>query len=134
MSNVHVMAGGAIAALLAFAAPLAAGAEGPQSMVVVRDAVTGELRPATPAESRALRARDPSLAPDRGVGPLTVREDGSRKVHLGERRQAYSVVTRDAAGKLAMQCMNTESAANAAVQQPSGAGATSTGEHDHDAR
>ena len=131
------MAGGAIAALLVLAVPSAASAAGPQSMVVVRDAVTGELRPATPAESRALKARTPSLAPDRGVGPLTVREDGSRKVHLGERRQAFSVLTRDAAGKMAMQCMNSEDAANAAVQQPSTTTTTTTtttGEHQHDAR
>jgi hypothetical protein len=131
MVKVHVLAGGAIAALLVLAAPCAAAADGPQSMVVVRDAVTGELRPATPAESRALKARNPSLAPERGIGPLTVREDGSRKVHLGERRQAYSVVTRDAAGKLAMQCMNSEAAADAAVRQSA---AATTGEHDHDAR
>ena len=132
MVKVHGLAGGAMAALLVLAAPGAAGAEGPQSMVVVRDAVTGELRPATPAESRALKARNPSLAPERGIGPLTVRDDGSRKVHLGDRRQAYSVVTRDAAGKLAMHCMNSETAAEAAVRQP--AAATTTGEHDHDDR
>jgi hypothetical protein len=133
MVKVHALAGGALAALLVLAAPCAAAAESPQSMVVVRDPVTGELRPATPAESRALKARNPSLAPERGIGPLTVRDDGSRKVHLGERRQAYSVVTRDAEGKLAMQCMNSEAAADAAVRQPAAA-ATTTGEHDHDAR
>ncbi len=131
MFNSHIVVGGAVAALLALAPPQAASAEGPQSMVVVRDAVTGELRPATPAESRALMARDPALAPQRGVGPLTTRADGTRKVHLGDRRQAFSVLARDAGGTLTMQCVNTEDAANAAVQRPA---PPSAGEHDHDER
>ena len=76
-------------------------------------------------------ARDPSLVPERGVGPLTTRADGTRKVHLGDRRQAFSVLTRDAGGKLTMQCVNSEAAAHAAVQRPA---TPASGEHDHDAR
>jgi hypothetical protein len=115
----------ALAALLAAGAlsvAAAASAEQEEGMVVVRDARTGLLRNATPAEVKALRAQDVQrgLARRQPAPPsaVTVRENGTRQKHLGERGLVYSVVTRDAGGKLAVQEVKGEDAANAALDAP----------------
>jgi hypothetical protein len=118
MKRVLIAVSGALLALLAMAPPPAASAEAAPGMVVVRDPKTGELRAATPAESRLMRQQSRTPAPDPTDLVLTVRGDGSRKVHLGERRQVYAVVTRDADGQPAMHCVHTENAAQALLDQP----------------
>jgi hypothetical protein len=63
--------------------------------------------------------------------PVTVRENGARQKHLGESRMVYSVVKRDASGKLGMQCLAGEEAANAALDRPAPA---IQPEHSHETR
>jgi hypothetical protein len=107
--------------LAAGALSLPAAAQDPQSgMVVVRDAQTGKLRNASPAEVKALRAQESQRAlvqPD-AAPTVTIRQDGTLHKHLGDGEMVYSVTTRDADGKLGMQCVNGEEAANAALARP----------------
>lgn len=113
-------------AALALASACASAGE-QDGMVVVRDVQTGLLRNATPAEVKALRAQD---ATRRGLvaeppSPVTIRKDGTLQKRLGERSMVYSVVTRDDAGKLDMECVQGAAAADAALNQP---------EHRHEIR
>jgi hypothetical protein len=122
----------ALAALLAAGAASvpAAAAEQAETMVVVRDAHTGRLRNATPAEVKALRAQEVPRGITRPAPPgaVTVRENGTKTKHLGERGLVYSVVTRDAGGKLLVREVNGEDAANAALKAPAPA---TRQEHNH---
>ncbi|MES2757088.1 MAG: hypothetical protein V4693_06910 [Pseudomonadota bacterium] len=124
----------ALAALLAAAlgAPAAAGQQ--EGVVVVRDPLTGKLRNATPAEARRLHAQSTArgmVKPEGAAPDVTIRKNGTIQKHLGERGLVYSVVTRDAAGKLDTQCVHGEEAANAALKRQ----APATGkEHDHETR
>lgn len=126
----------ALAALLAAGAsclPAAASADPQEGMVVVRDPATGQLRNATPAEVKALRAQQTGHALVRREAPaaVTVRENGTKHKHLGESRMVYSVVSRGADGKLDMQCLKGEDAASAAVTRPAPA---TQPEIDHESR
>jgi hypothetical protein len=127
----------ALAALLAAGAacslPAAAEQDRQQGMVVVRDAQTGQLRNATPAEVKALRAQETrrGLVAPEAASAVTIRRDGTMQKHLGERGMVYSVVTRDANGKLGTQCVNGEDAAKAALEHPAPA---TKQEHDHESR
>jgi hypothetical protein len=122
----------ALAALLAAGAASvpAAAAEQAEGMVVVRDAHTGLLRNATPAEVKTLRAQEVPHGITRPAPPgaVTVRENGTKTTHLGERGLVYSVVTRDAGGKLLVREVSGEDAANAALKAPAPA---TQQEHDH---
>jgi hypothetical protein len=102
-------------------------------MVVVRDAQTGQLRNATPAEVKALRAQQlrRGLAAPEAPSPVTIRRDGTMQKRLGERGMVYSVVTRNADGKLDTQCVTGEDAAKAALERPVPA---TQPEHDHGTR
>jgi hypothetical protein len=51
-----------------------------------------------------------------------------RQVRLGESAQVFSVVTRGADGKLVNQCVQGESAAKSAIEQP----AATNEEHSHE--
>ena len=100
----------------AFALPAAAGAAGQEGMVVVRDAQTGQLRAATPAEIKALHEQGAALRQAKPATELAVRgADGTLRKSLGESGMVFSVVTRDAEGKLATQCLSGEDAAKAAA-------------------
>jgi hypothetical protein len=92
-------------------------AAGQDGMVVVRDPQTGQMRTPTPAELKALTPQAPAMLqpPPRPV--LVTHPDGSRKVYLGEKSMVYSVVTKDAEGKLHDQCVQGEHAAQAALGQ-----------------
>jgi hypothetical protein len=99
-------------------------------MIVVRDPQTGQLRAPTAAESRALAAQGPSAGIRAQPEPaLVTHPGGSRQVRLGERGLVYSVVTRDADGKLAGQCVQGAAAADKAVHAPASA---QHKEHHHD--
>ena len=121
------------AAALSVAAPgSVASAEQAESMVVVRDAATGLLRNATPAEVKALRAQEIQLGISRPApAPATVRADGTRQKLLGESGLVYSIVSRDANGKLSSQEAIGETAANAALNAPASAPANHPQEHHH---
>jgi hypothetical protein len=124
----------ALAALLAAAlgAPAAAGEQ--EGVVVVRDPQTGKFRNATPAEMRALQAQPVARGMAKGEPAppdVTIRKNGTVQKHLGERGMVYSVVTRDADGKLSTECVDGEDAANAALKRQ----APATGqEHNHENR
>jgi len=99
-------------AACALCAALPAGAQ--QGATVVRDKETGQLRAPTPAELKALQARNPpppTLAP-----PVPrLRADGTRSVTLGERGMVYSVATRKADGSVEQQCVRGEPAATGEI-------------------
>lgn len=72
-------------------------------MVAARDPRTGQLRAATPAELRALGAPSLSLRPP--AGPVKLRSDGRRELHLGEAALVHATISRDADGRLTMTCI-----------------------------
>ena len=138
MSKQKLLTVGALAAICIMAAfTLQAKAAGQEGMVVVRDPQTGKMRPPTPEEAQALRARTPPAAATAGPREpsVTTRRDGSRGVRLGEKNMVYEVVTRDADGKLSSQCAHGDQAAGSAVSSPAfrPAGADHK-EHRHEAR
>lgn len=107
----------------ALAVPVAAAAAeaGQDGMTVVRDAFTGKLRAPTSAELRALRGQ--LVKPEVAMEPVqppksTVRPDGTRALHLGERGMVYSVMRRNADGTLAGHCVKGEEAAHDAIVKP----------------
>lgn len=106
-----------LAAICAFMPRHGAAQEQQQGMVVVRDAQTGQLRAPTPAEARALAPKATSAMTAQGKPSMVTHASGARQVHLGERGLVYSVVTRDADGKLAEQCVHGADAADRAVHQ-----------------
>ena len=122
--------------------PLAASAQEPSGaphantaqsgMVVVRDAQTGQLRAPTAAEMRALAPASTASAAMAAPSQPTVvtHPGGSKQVKLGERSLVYSVVTRDADGKLHDQCVQGAAAADKALHAP--ASAQRNEEHRHD--
>ena len=125
---------GAAAALLAavLALPTVASAAGQEGMVVVRDAQTGQLRGATPAEIKALHDQGLALNPSRPAPEMVVRrDDGTLRKRLGEAGMVFSVVTRDADGKLATQCVANEQEAQALIRRVAPA-AHRNEEHNHE--
>lgn len=69
-----------------------------QGMVVVKDAQTGAIRQATPAEIGKLSPTN--LLLDSVTGAPTLKADGSRSVRLGADNMNFVVVTKGADGKL----------------------------------
>ncbi len=120
MSSKTMITLAALFAAGALSGPAVAADPQQQGMVVVRDAQTGQLRNATPAEVKALRAQEVQRGLTRPAppSPVTVRKDGTRQKHLGESGLVYSVVTRDADGKLQSREVSGEDAANAALKAP----------------
>ena len=113
---------------LAVSAAAGAAGTGQDGMTVVRDPVTGKLRAPTSAELRALRGQQ--VKPETAMEPVqpaksTVRPDGTRAIHLGERAMVYSVMRRNADGTLAGHCVKgAEAAVNALVK-------TQEADHEH---
>jgi hypothetical protein len=112
------------------ALPPAAAAQEQSGMVVVRDAQTGQLRAPTAAEMRALAPPASAALRAPAQPALVTHPNGARQVRLGERGLVYSVVTRDADGKLHDQCVQGAAAADKAVHAPAPAGQNT--EHRHD--
>lgn len=128
-----------LCAALCGALPVSAHAQQQSGMVVVRDAQTGELRAPTAAEARALAPAPAASAAMRATSPaLVTHPDGRRQVKLGERGLVYTVVTRDADGKLHDQCVQGAAAAEKAVHPSAPASASASpstaahGEHGHE--
>lgn len=131
---------GAAAALLALSASAVA-------QVVVRDAATGEMRPATSDEFAGLKAQEAaqkaSAAQQKAAAPVqrkSLQAAAAPLVNLpgntvqgvvDEESIMYSVMTRDAAGTLVLQCVRGKSAVDAAVNQNAPV-STHTEEHPHD--
>ncbi|KGF80019.1 hypothetical protein IA69_20560 [Massilia sp. JS1662] len=111
MSKEKLLTIGTLAALCVLAAfSMHANAAGQESMVVVRDPLTGQLRAPTADELKELRAKTPAttgLAAPRTPATIT-RRDGARGVRLGEKDMVYEVVTRGPDGKLTSECVHGE--------------------------
>jgi hypothetical protein len=131
MSNEKLIAALPLAALFAAVVMHTPTASAQEGMVVSRDPQTGQLRTPTANEMQALTKQQRTLAPAAKAQPKAVsRSDGVRQVYMGESSQVYTVVARDANGKLVKRCVQGESAAKAALDQP----AAITEEHDHEDR
>lgn len=133
---------GAAAALLALSGSAVA-------QVVVRDAATGEMRPATSDEfaelkaqeaaQKAVAAQQKAAAPvlkkslSAAAAPLVNLPGNTVQGTVDEESVMYSVMTRDADGKLVLQCVRGKSAVDAAVNQ-SAPVSTHTEEHQHDSQ
>ena len=138
MSSNKVLVTGTLTALLVSAAlmlPSAARAEQQAGMVVSRDPQTGQTRMATPAEVRALRDQTGSrtLTAPTPAAPVR-RENGTLHKHLGESTMVYSLVRRNADGKLETECVEGAPAAEAALNRSGAAPAGQHQEHAHENR
>lgn len=120
-----------LAAAPALPALAQSGASAPESMVVVRDPQTGQMRAPTTAELQALRRAAPAALQAPAAPKMVVGPDGRRHVQLGEGGLVYSLVTRDKEGQLDRHCVNGAAAAERALAQPS---ATPHREHRHESR
>lgn len=115
---------------LAITAPGAFAQSGPDTLTVVRDAVTGKLRAPTaeeaqelaaqrPAASAALRgkatARSASAVASPDTPLLRSHRGGAASVRVTEEFANHAVVARDADGKLHQQCVSAKDAANPAI-------------------
>jgi len=130
--DLRPLAVGAAVAALALAAPVAMAAE--EGARVARDAKTGELRLPNAKELRALQG--PTTAP-RGLltGRLSpqprVLRNGTKAVELTGEQMSYSVMTRQADGSLAMQCVDNAEEAQRLVEGGAVAASLKPKEHDH---
>ncbi|NHZ43362.1 post-PEP-CTERM-1 domain-containing protein [Massilia aquatica] len=102
---------------LAVISTAAVAAEQSAGMAVVRDKQTGQLRPATAAELRAMQGKLPQPHMVRPQPQVSVRADGTHGALLGERGMVYSVVSRTPDGKLVQRCVEGEDAAQHAAHQ-----------------
>jgi len=105
-----------------------------QGMVVVRDAQTGQLRTPTPAEMRALQPAPSASMVAPAQAAIVTGPGGRRSVRLGERHMVYSVVQRDAEGKLGEQCVHGVHAAERATQGAAQSVPNKHEEHRHESR
>ena len=110
---------GAVAMACALALPAQAD-ESDASLIVVRDAETGQMRMPTAAEAAALTA--PKTATDRNAlkrnftrVPMR-HSSGAVGVRLPEESVSYAVVTKRADGTVAEACVQSKSEAEKAVQ------------------
>jgi hypothetical protein len=101
----------------AAAAPDAASVA-PDAQVVVRDAATGRLRAPTESETQALRAAAPNLRRVPGTPMQRAHHSGAKGVRLTEEFMSYSVVIKQADGRLVEYCFPNAETAEAAVTAP----------------
>jgi hypothetical protein len=85
---------------------------GASNMLITKDAVTGKLRPATPAEREKLLGRRPLVSPEPQIVTLP-----NGAVMLKERPEDanYAVAIRNADGTLSSSCVHGADVAAAAV-------------------
>ena len=109
----HAAATTALALFLSLAASVPARAA--DAMRVVKDPVSGELRPPTAAEAAAFDKAEAALRARTGKAELKApveihHPDGSVETKLGEDTRMYSVVSSNADGKLAFDCLPSQEA------------------------
>lgn len=88
------------------------------AQVVVRDAATGHLRAPTESETQALHAAAPKLRRIPGTPMQRSHHSGAKGVRLTEEFMSYSVVIKQADGRLVEYCFPNAEAAEAAVKAP----------------
>ncbi len=89
-----------------------AGAAAASSMLVTKDAVTGKLRPATPAEREKLLGRRPLVSAEPEIVTLP---NGALMLKERPEDANYAVAKRNADGTLSYACVHGADAAAAAV-------------------
>jgi hypothetical protein len=129
----------AIAALALTGSAFAAGQDGQAGQTVHKDPVTGQIRNATAAEAKQLNdlraadraaqkaARKAAGLPAAGV--VRLQQNGIAAAYVDEDSVSYSVVRRTADGKLAADCIQGKSAAEATLGKPV---TTHSEEHQHE--
>jgi hypothetical protein len=113
---------------LALVSTAAVAAQPSGAMAVVRDRQSGQLRPASAAELRAMQGNLAQVQVALPPAQAVVRADGTRSARLGQRGVVYSVVARTPDGKLVRHCVQGESAALHAAH----GAATAAGERQHE--
>lgn len=128
-----------VAAIATLALSGSAFAAGQEAQTVFKDPVTGKLRNPTATEAKqlndlrsaqraaAVAARKASGAPQANVANL--QKNGAVQVYTDEDSISYSVMTRDAAGELVLQCVTGASAAKTTMSTPA---TTHSKEHQHE--
>lgn len=76
-----------------------------QAMTVVKDPLTGVLRPPTDEERAALIDSTAVTGPDVRPGSIRDHESGARGIGVGEATMTFAVVTRNADGTLTEHCV-----------------------------
>lgn len=137
------------AAIAALALSGSAFAADQQGMSVVKDAATGQLRAPTADEAAQLQtiraqqraaasaaanrsglARGASAAATVAPGTTIQHANGAVEMTVDSEQLSYSVMTKDADGKLVLQCVTGATAAEKAMSTP----ATQSKEHQHDVK
>lgn len=137
----------AAAAITALALSGSAFAAGQQGLTVVKDPATGQLRAPTADEAAQLNAlaaqnkatafagKSSRLAATAATaiapGTTIYHADGSVEMTVDPESLSYSVMTKDADGKLVLQCVTGVTAATKAMSTPA---TTESKEHQHDAK
>lgn len=138
----HMLSMRSIVALAAFAlsgTAFAAGQDAQQGQTVFKDPVTGKFRNPTAAEAKHLNdlraaqraadaaARKASGAPQAGVARL--QNNGVVAAYLDEESISYSVMKRNAAGELVLECVQGATALKNILSTPA---STDAKEHHHE--
>ena len=92
----------------------------PSAQIAVRDAGTGRLRAATPAEAAALHAAGRE-ALRTASGPQNItryHRSGAVGARLSDRSMSYSMVVRQPDGRMTESCFDNRDAAEAALSAP----------------
>lgn len=117
-------AGAGLALVGAAMLPVAAFAQGESaaapvdsvsSLIVVRDAATGQLRAPTAAEARALQPEAVRRSNHLGTLPR-VHPSGAQGARLTDAMMSYSVVVRQPDGSLTEQCFDSRDVAESALK------------------
>ena len=129
----------AIAALALTGSAFAAGQDVQAGQTVHKDPVTGKIRNATAAEAKQLNdlrvadraaqkaARQAAGAPATGV--VRLQQNGIVAAHVDEEAVLYSVMRRNADGKLEHDCVHGKTAAESTLTNPV---TTHSKEHQHE--
>lgn len=104
-------------------AALCSGALAADNLMVVRDAVTGEMRAPTAEEAQALLAPSNRAASSKGTPQPLIRRhaDGASSVRMTDESATYAVAVRKANGSVQSQCFDSKDAATAALAMSSAA-------------
>ena len=109
-----------VAALAGALALPAQAHDGANSMIVVKDAVTGELRAPTADEAAALSAAKAGSTKSAAKGVVALlpkrHSSGAVGVRVNDDMASYSVVTRQPDGTLAETCVQSKSEAEQVLQ------------------
>lgn len=128
-----------VVAMTALALAGSAFAAGQEGQTVHKDPRTGKIRNATAAEARQLNelraadraaqkaARQAAGAPEAGV--VRLQQNGVVAAHVDEESVMYSVMRRNADGKLEHDCVHGKSAADSSLSHPV---STHAKEHQHE--